>query len=158
MNDVVLGLGSSLGDRTQALKMACAVLSVTPGLTLLKKSRVAWTPAAGGVAKGPFLNAALLCQTSLSPENLLVVCKNTETLLGRKAAPRFADRRIDIDILLFGSLILETELLQIPHPRLKDRDFFLDLLQEVKPGAWNPLTQTPWPSPVRCWPRVACLA
>lgn len=150
MVPVALSLGSSLGNRLQYLQAAVAILSVQPELRLTRASRVSWTPPVGGVAKAPFLNAVLKAETTLSPEALLQCCKRTEEKLGRKPARRFAERCVDVDLLLYGSLRYESETLLLPHPRLQERDFFLDLLQEVWPDSG-------WPASKRAWPRVACL-
>lgn len=157
MHPVALSLGSSLGPRLQYLQAAVAVLQAQPGLRLLRASRVSWTPPVGGVARSPFLNAVLKAETSLPPLVLLALCKSVELRLGRQPARRFAERVIDVDLLLYGQEILDAPTLLLPHPRLAERDFFLDLLAEVWPDAPNPSSGGPWPRAERHWPRVASL-
>jgi 7,8-dihydro-6-hydroxymethylpterin-pyrophosphokinase len=84
-----------------------------------------------------------------------------ERRLGRRPSRRYAERVIDVDLLLFGAEILETSDLVLPHPRLPERDFFLDLLAEVWPEALDPRNGEPWTRThpaQRRWPRVAMLA
>lgn len=160
MHKVALSLGSSLGPRLQSLQRAVAALEVQPGLHLLKASQVSWTPPVGGVARSPFLNAVLYAETSLNPLELLDLCKMLEQRLGRQPARRFAERRIDVDVLLYGDQIVRAPRLFLPHPRLAERDFFLDLLAEVWPEAPNPYSGRPWTDglpALRRWPRVASL-
>ncbi|HND34099.1 MAG TPA: 2-amino-4-hydroxy-6-hydroxymethyldihydropteridine diphosphokinase [Myxococcota bacterium] len=159
MTPVALSLGSSLGDRAVHLQRAMAVLSVLPGLRLTRASRVSWTPPVGGVARSFFLNAVVIGETDLSPHDLLAACKRLEQKLGRRPTRRFADRIIDIDLLLYGTLSLRDPSLELPHPRLKERDFFLDLLAEVWPDAPHPeggSWRAQYPSPPH-FPRVGCL-
>jgi 2-amino-4-hydroxy-6-hydroxymethyldihydropteridine diphosphokinase len=159
MTPVALSLGSSLGDRAVHLQRAMAVLSVLPGLNLTRASRVSWTPPVGGVARSFFLNAIVVGETDLSPHALLAACKGLEQKLGRQPTRRFADRIIDIDLLLYGAQSLRDPSLELPHPRLKERAFFLDLLAEVWPDAPHPdggSWRERYPSPA-AFPRVGCL-
>ncbi len=159
MTPVALSLGSSLGDRAVHLQRAMAVLSVLPGLRLTRASRVSWTPPVGGVARSFFLNAVVIGETELSPHQLLAACKALEQKLGRQPTRRYADRIIDIDLLLYGTRSLADATLELPHPRLQERPFFLDLLAEVWPDAPHPeggswRERYPAPQP---FPRVGCL-
>ena len=157
---VAISLGSSLGPRLQHLQAAVATLQVQPGLHLLHASRVSWTPPAGGVARSAFLNAVLKAETTLPPLSLLQLCKSLEARLGRRPARRYAERVIDVDLLLYGDQIVQAPALLVPHPRLAERDFFLDLLAEVWPSAPNPFSGRPWAEglpPRRHWPRVGSL-
>jgi 2-amino-4-hydroxy-6-hydroxymethyldihydropteridine diphosphokinase len=158
MIPVALSLGSSLGNRLAQLQMALCTLHAQEGLFIRRSSRVAWTPAVGGVARASFLNAVLYAETSLSAEALLACCKRLETRLGRQPSRRFAERVIDIDILLYGQQRRQNDPL-LPHPRLSERDFFLDLLSEVWPEAPDPSGRSylALHPPQRHWPRVAML-
>ena len=140
----VLSLGSSLGDRDQALRLATAALAAQPEICLLRRGPTLRTAAVGGVARAIFLNGLLLVATTLPPHDLLRRCKSLEARLGRQPARRFAERRIDIDILLYGDQIVDLPDLQIPHPRLHERPFFLGLLRRLCPGARDPRTGQPW--------------
>ena len=144
MIPAVLSLGSSLGDRERMLSIAAAALEAQPEIRILRWSPRLRTAAVGGVARAIFLNALLLIATSLPPVDLLRRCKSLETRLGRRPARRFAERRIDIDILLYGDEIIDLPELQIPHPRLHERPFFLALLRRMLPGAADPRTGASW--------------
>lgn len=157
---VALALGASLGDTARTLRLAVHALDATPGLRVERCSRVLATPPAGGVARGAFLNAVLRARTTLSPSALLAACKEIEVRLGRRPTRRWADRVLDVDILLYDRLVLATEALRIPHPRLPERDFFLAALAEAWPDAVNPWTGLRWTDtlPARgSWPVVGTL-
>lgn len=159
MTPVALSLGSSMGDRALHLQRAVAALSVLPGLKLRRASRISWTPPVGGVARSFFLNAVLVGKTSLSPIQLLECLKTLERRLGRQATRRYADRIIDIDLLLYGTRSEKEEDLEVPHPRLGERPFFQDLLAEVWPEAPHPdggFWKQRFPDPHH-FPRVGCL-
>lgn len=158
--DVALALGASLGDRAGALVLAVRALDAAPGLELVRCSRVFATPAAGGVARQGFLNAVLRARTTLAPLELLDLCKAVEVRLGRRPARSWADRVLDVDILLYGRRIVATERLRVPHARLAERDFFLQALAEAWPDAPNPWTGLPWSAslpPRRTYPVVGAL-
>lgn len=131
----VLGLGSNLGDRLQSLRHATVLLDA-PDVRVIAKSHVVETPPAGGPPQGPYLNAALLVVSALTPAALLARVLDTEHALGRVRpdAVRWGPRIIDIDILWWseGSHPSEPE---IPHPRLRQRPFALQPLLELVPDA-----------------------
>src|SRR6185436_20078415 len=97
---IVVGLGSSLGDRLGTIRLAVARLACTPGVTVLRRSR-AWTnPPAGGVARRPFVNAAVLVSWEGDAPTLLANTKAIEEALGRRQGhARWAYRAIDLDLL-----------------------------------------------------------
>ncbi len=140
----VLSLGSSLGDRERMLGIATSALNAQPEIRILRRSPWLRTAAVGGVARAIFLNGLLLVETPLPPVDLLRRCKSLEARLGRRPARRFAERRIDIDILLYGEAIIDLPELQIPHPRLHERPFFLKLLRQMLPGVPDPRTGAAW--------------
>jgi len=78
-------------------------------------------------------------ETSLGPEELLAVLKNIEDELGRLPDVRWGPRIIDLDILLYGDLVMKTPELEIPHPAMKDRDFVLKPLAEIAPDKVHPV-------------------
>lgn len=139
MVDVYLALGSNLGDRAANIDEALHHLDLALGAHYLALSSVIETPACG--FEGPFfLNCAVHYRTSLSPEALLLACKDIERLMGRSSeGPHFdadghrlySDRPIDIDILLYGHESINTPKLTIPHPRMKERDFVMRPLREI---------------------------
>lgn len=128
-----LGLGSSLGDRAAHLKFAVRRLGETPGVAVRRVARAIETAPEGGVATRPFLNAVIEIETTLAPRDLLAVCLAIEAEAGRDRAVRWADRTLDIDILLYGDETFDEADLRIPHPRLAERAFALAPLAELAP-------------------------
>ncbi|MDP2312476.1 MAG: 2-amino-4-hydroxy-6-hydroxymethyldihydropteridine diphosphokinase [Pseudomonadota bacterium] len=155
-----LGLGASLGDRARALRLAVYALQARPDVHVEAASRVYATSPVGGVASHGFLNAVIRVRTTLPPLALLQVCKAIEQRLGRRPTRRWADRVLDIDILLYGDQVVAEPGLRIPHPRLAERDFFLAALAEAWPDAPNPWTRLRWTDTLRArgaWPVVGTL-
>ena len=131
MPTIFLGLGSNLGDRRKNIGAALEELQ-KHGITIQKISSIIETEPLGGPAQGKFLNAAVKAQTTLSPHELLTTVKTIEKTLGRTDTGRWGPRPIDIDILLYGDEKISTPELTIPHPRMKERDFVMQPLGEVK--------------------------
>jgi 2-amino-4-hydroxy-6-hydroxymethyldihydropteridine diphosphokinase len=130
---VVVGLGSSLGDRLATIRLAVARLARTPGVTVLRRSRAWKNPPAGGVARRPFVNAAVLVSWEGDAPALLAHAKAIEAALGRRAGhAQWADRVIDLD-LLAADTIVDDPALRIPHPHLVERPFALVPAAEVAP-------------------------
>lgn len=148
---IAVALGSSLGPSRRAFRLATAMLCATPGLSDPRPSRIYLTPPAGGVALRPFLNACLRLRCALEPEAVLARCRDIERRLGRTATPRWADRVIDLDLLLYGDRRVDTPELTVPHPRMHDRPFqllpLLDCWPDV-PGPWRGLSAGMRPLPV----------
>jgi 2-amino-4-hydroxy-6-hydroxymethyldihydropteridine diphosphokinase len=130
------GMGSNLGDREAMLRRALEALS--PFVTLLRVSSTYDTAPQLLEDQPRFLNAAACGMTGLTPHNLLRSIKRVEVELGRTPGPRFGPRAIDIDILLYDDLILVTDELIIPHPRLPERAFALLPLAEIAPELPHP--------------------
>jgi 2-amino-4-hydroxy-6-hydroxymethyldihydropteridine diphosphokinase len=155
-----LALGASLGDRLRTLTLAVYALDARPDVTIVRSSRVYATAPVGGVATGGFLNAVVQIRTSLPPLELLAACKELERRLGRRPTRSWADRVLDIDILLYDRRVVTEPALRIPHPRLAERDFFLAALAEAWPDAPNPWTGLPWAATLRArraWPIAGVL-
>lgn len=137
----LIGLGSNLGDRKANLDLAVAALSKTPGVRVRAASRYHETlPVGGPSGQGAFLNAAVAVETTLGPETLLDRLQAIEDEAGRVRTARWAERTLDLDLLLFGDLISETPRLRIPHPRLVVRRFVLSPLAEIAPEFIEPTT------------------
>ncbi len=136
---VYLALGSNLGDREQNLKEAIASLS--PQMVVKAKSHIYETLPWGYEDQPKFLNQVLEAQTYLEPEPLLKHLKRLEIALGRKASFRNGPRLIDIDILFYDDLVLDTPLLTIPHPRLHERGFVLLPMMDIAPDLVHPVTK-----------------
>ena len=134
-----LSLGTNLGNRTENLKQA--ITSLPPQMTVKKKSKIYETPPWGYTDQEPFLNQVILATTYLEPEPLLKHLKRLEVALGRKASFRYGPRLIDIDILFYDDLILETPALIIPHPHVHERGFVLVPMMDIAPDHVHPATK-----------------
>ena len=134
---VYLSLGSNLGDRSANLKTAIEKLSEF-GSVAAVSSFYETEP----VDTGPqpwFLNCAVKLDTERMPRQLIAAILNLEQTMGRQRRQEKAPRTIDIDILLFGSSIVELPSLIIPHPRLHERRFVLEPLAEIAADARHPV-------------------
>ena len=138
MQRYALGLGSSIGDRFQALELATAFLGASSQARLLRTSRVYETPAWEARAQGRFLNAAVSLEWAGSPEELLVLAKQCEIRLGRERGKHWGDRSLDVDILWAEGLQIQSPHLVVPHPLVHVRNFAIWPLVEVCPGAKDP--------------------
>lgn len=134
---IYLALGANLGDRFANLKAAIAALP--PAVRVLAQSPVYETPPWGLTDQPAFLNMVLKGETALAPVELLKRLKLLETGLGRLPAVRWGPRRIDMDILFYDKLILDTPELTIPHPHLHERAFVLVPLADLAPDLVHPL-------------------
>jgi len=127
-----LGIGSNLGDRKKNIKTAVKKIGALKETKILKISSTIETLPVGSVRKqGKFLNAALKIKTCLTPVPLLKKLQNIERELGRKRTVRHGPRTIDLDILFYGNRIILRKDLQIPHPKVFQRDFVLAPLSEI---------------------------
>lgn len=136
---IYLALGTNMGNRVQNLKDAIAALS--PQMEVKAKSHIYETPPWGYEDQPWFLNQVLKVQTYLAPEPLLKHIKRLETALGRKVSFRNGPRLIDIDILFYDDLVLDTPLLTLPHPRLHERGFVLLPMMDLAPDFVHPVMQ-----------------
>ena len=137
MNSTYLLLGSNQGDREYYLIEARNRISQLPG-KLVQKSGVYETAAWGLEDQASFLNQVVQFSTPLSPTTLLTQINNIEKDLGRLREVKWAARVIDIDILYFDNLVLQTPNLTIPHPHLHERRFTLVPLVELAPNFEHP--------------------
>ena len=134
---VYLALGSNLDDRLANLKQAIAALS--PQLEVKAKSRVYETPPWGYTEQPMFLNQVIKANTYLEFEPLLKHIKRLEIALGRKPSFKNGPRLIDIDILFYDDLVLNTPSLVIPHPHMHERGFVLLPLMDIAPDLVHPI-------------------
>jgi 2-amino-4-hydroxy-6-hydroxymethyldihydropteridine diphosphokinase len=134
---VYLALGTNLGDRLANLRAARQALA--PQAIVENCSPVYETPPWGFTEQPPFLNQVIQVKTQLSPEALLAHLKEQENELGRKASFRNGPRHIDIDILLYDDLIMDTPQLTIPHPRMEWRAFVWLPLAALAPDLRHPI-------------------
>ena len=147
MHKVYLGLGSNLGDRHANIERAIALVSERIG-KVIRCSSVIETDPWGFDSENRFLNAVLLCETILTPRQVLRKTQGIERDLGKRRqhatqrqssrckvqSTEYHNRPIDIDILLYDDLTVDEADLQIPHPRMQERDFVMIPLQEVMQG------------------------
>ena len=132
MVKVYLALGSNLGDREMNLAFARKEIGLLPASLILAKSSVEETAPLGGRDQPAYLNQMLLLETVLPPRVLLEACRAIENAAGRVRHERWASRTLDIDIVRYGDLSLNETDLTIPHPGLKDRDFWQREIQEIE--------------------------
>ncbi len=136
---VYLALGSNVGDSTHHIKQATELLSKI--LHDMRQAPLYSSKAVGYTDQPDFLNTALSGETNLSPEELLAAVKLVEQEVGRVATFRWGPREIDIDIIFYDDLRMETDTLTIPHPRFRERDFVLRPLCDLNPELIDPISQ-----------------
>jgi 2-amino-4-hydroxy-6-hydroxymethyldihydropteridine diphosphokinase len=134
---VYIALGSNVGLRPANLKNA--INNLTPQMNVRAKSQVYETTPWGFADQPPFLNQVIKVETYLEPEALLLHLKRLETALGRVPNFQNGPRLIDIDILFFDDLVLNSPAVQIPHPRLHERAFVLAPLADLAPALIHPV-------------------
>src|SRR5262245_30225556 len=116
MARALIGLGANQGDRLDTLVRAVGLLAADSAIELQARSSWHETQAIGGRAgQGPFMNGAVLVETSHAPHALLEVLKQIETQLGRLPGERWDQRPIDLDLLLYDSVVIFTPTLSLPH-------------------------------------------
>ncbi|NJN44873.1 MAG: 2-amino-4-hydroxy-6-hydroxymethyldihydropteridine diphosphokinase [Anaerolineae bacterium] len=139
MSKTYLALGTNLGDRLANLKGAIAALP--PTVRVIRESSVYETEPWGFENQPNFLNQVIEAETTLPPTDLLHHLKSLENQLGRKPSFQFGPRLIDLDILFYDDLVLDTLALSIPHPRLHERAFVLIPLADIAPDFIHPVYQ-----------------
>jgi 2-amino-4-hydroxy-6-hydroxymethyldihydropteridine diphosphokinase len=136
-----IGLGSNIEPEAN-LRAAVTLLVASPDVRVTALSPVYRTPPWGPVPQAHFLNAAAALETALAPEALLDALLGIETQRGRDRSPqavRWGPRTLDLDLLLYGDVVLDTARLIVPHPRLAERAFALVPLCDLAPGLRHPV-------------------
>lgn len=134
-----IGLGTNLGDRELKLLMAVAELGKLPGSRVTALSSFYETEPVGGVPQDNFYNAVARIATTLAPLELLDRLQRIEVeLFHRVPSGHWGPRSMDLDILLYGDLVLSQERLTIPHPHLAERRFALQPLADIAPSLVHP--------------------
>lgn len=132
-HQVYLGLGSNLGDCRKNLERAIRMIGDKVGRVLRQSSFIETEPW-GFESEHKFMNAVILCETIKTPREVLLLTQQIERDMGRKkksVSGGYADRPIDIDILLYDDLIVDEPDLKIPHPLMHERDFVMIPLNEI---------------------------
>ena len=155
-----LSLGSNQGDRLAFLHKAVERLESAAGVVVTAVSSIYETDPVGFLDQADFYNCVVEIRVSLSAHELLNLCQKIENSLGRQRKIRWGPRTIDIDILTYGGLCLNSPELILPHPRMAERDFVMLPLLELKEGVpkqiekvrlvladWYPVKDRPGPSP-----------
>jgi 2-amino-4-hydroxy-6-hydroxymethyldihydropteridine diphosphokinase len=137
LHTLYLGLGTNLGDRLENLRAARTALSSQMDIEAC--SPVYETPPWGFTEQPACLNQVVKARTSLSPQAALDFIKGLEIRLGRRVTFKNGPRWIDIDILFYDDLVLETPTLSIPHPRMDGRGFVWLPLADLAPELYHPL-------------------
>lgn len=141
MAHLYLGLGTNLGDKEQNLRCAVDMIEKRIGKTVSLSSFVVTAPW-GFVSHNDFLNAAVCVETCMKPDEVLSVTQNIEREMGRNVKSVggiYHDRIIDIDILLYDDIVMDTDRLRIPHPLMHTRDFVMKPLSEIAPRMIHPV-------------------
>jgi 2-amino-4-hydroxy-6-hydroxymethyldihydropteridine diphosphokinase len=132
-----IALGTNLGDRLANLR--AAIESMPPKVEVLAESHIYETPPWGYEDQPAFLNMVVKAETGLEPEFLLKYLKQIEVELGREQSVRWGPRLIDLDILFYDDLVVDTPPLVIPHPRLHERAFVLVPLMDLASELVHPV-------------------
>lgn len=140
-HQALIALGSNLGDSKSILESALETLDRTPGIRVKARSSFYQTKAItlDDRPQPDYLNACALLETRLIPEQLLSVLQQVEQQFGRIRHERWGARTLDLDLLLFNDVIQQTNVLEIPHPRMTERAFVLVPLSEIAPTWIHPV-------------------
>ncbi len=138
MAKVFIGIGSNLSSPIDQVKLALMKLGKNPLLEDVKSSPLYTSAPVGGENQPDYCNAVVEFKTSLEPEALLNELQRMEDEQGRKRATKWGPRTLDLDILLYDDLTIETERLTIPHPKMLERGFVLKPLHDLLPNCYLP--------------------
>lgn len=131
--DAFIGLGSNLEQPAAQLARAVSELAALPDTTLVAQSAFYASQPVGPQDQPDFVNGAVWLKTSLAPHQLLDWLQAIEQAHGRERLRHWGPRTLDLDLLLFGDQVLEDERLTVPHRELRNRDFALQPLLDLKP-------------------------
>jgi len=134
---IYIALGTNLSDRMSNLR--AAIDALPPDVNVIARSHIYETPPWGYEDQPAFLNMVVKAETDLEPELLLKYLKELEAELGRESNFRWGPRLIDLDILFYDDLVIDTPPLVIPHPRLHERGFVLVPLADVAADFIHPV-------------------
>ncbi|HEY9860558.1 MAG TPA: 2-amino-4-hydroxy-6-hydroxymethyldihydropteridine diphosphokinase [Candidatus Obscuribacterales bacterium] len=140
LHSAAIALGSNLGDSQQTLESALVVLDETLGISLQARSHW-YVTAPVGPPQPDFLNGCALLATTLTPQTLLATLLEIEHQFGRVRQERWGPRSLDLDLLFFEDVILQTPDLTLPHPRMTERAFVLVPLVEIASDWVEPVSR-----------------
>ncbi len=138
--NVAIGMGSNLGESLDTLKNAIQTLDEIPGINLITYSNWYRTKPVGGPKQPDFTNGCALLKVELTPHKLLEILLNIEQKFKRVRLEHWGPRTLDLDLILYDDLILDTPNLQVPHPRMRERAFVLAPLAEIAPDWRDPVS------------------
>lgn len=133
-----LSLGSNMSDREKSIREALYYMENNEAVRIIKESKIIETEPYGMTQQDKFLNMAIEVDTLMDPMELLTYCKNLERMAGRIKTEHWGPRPLDIDIIFYDDIIMDTEKLTIPHPDMHNRQFVLDPLMEIAPYVRHP--------------------
>jgi len=136
---VYIALGSNLGEREKNLRSALRILNDNPRCRIVRESSFIETDPVGYDDQGKFINAVAEMETLCSPDELMELLLETETMLKRERTVRWGPRTIDLDILLYDDLVVPGSFVTIPHPRMTERLFVMEPLCELAPYMIHPI-------------------
>ena len=140
LHTAYIALGSNLGDKEENLRRALELLEER-GVEVVKTSSFICTEPYGVTDQPQFLNGVCEVRTSLEPLELLHTLLDIEQEMGRVRLRHWGERNIDLDLLLYEDVVLDTEELKLPHPDMLNRDFVLLQLAEIAPELVHPILQ-----------------
>lgn len=133
-----LSLGSNMADREMSLREAICYMENNDAIRILKQSSIIETEPYGMIQQNKFLNAAVEISTLMSPKELLTYCKNLERMAGRVKTEHWGPRPLDMDILFYDNIVIDTQELTIPHIDMHNRMFVLEPMMEIAPYLRHP--------------------
>jgi 2-amino-4-hydroxy-6-hydroxymethyldihydropteridine diphosphokinase len=138
-HNVYIGFGANLGNRLENCRKALDALAALPTCRLLETSSFYETAPVGLKDQPLFINGVSLLETANEAQWLLGRMQFIEASLGRVRNRKWGPRLIDLDLLFFDDLVIDSPQLSVPHPRLHERRFVLEPLNEIAPGLYHPL-------------------
>jgi 2-amino-4-hydroxy-6-hydroxymethyldihydropteridine diphosphokinase len=138
MSIAYIGIGSNLGNREENCERAIFLLEEN-GIRVINRSSKIETEPWGFKNQPRFINMVIEIETDIEPKELLNLLKKIEIEIGRRPSFRWGPRMIDLDLLLYGDLVIKTPELEIPHPGTYNRDFVLKPLTEIAPNKVHPV-------------------
>ncbi len=135
---IYIGIGSNVGNKEKNFEEALLRIKAK-GIRVADRSSFYYTEPVGGPPQEKYLNGVITVNTELSPEKLFDELKDIEKGMGRVPAGKNHPRVIDLDILIYGDIVLDTEKLTVPHKRMHERGFVLKGMEEIAPDLEHPI-------------------